>query len=52
MRLDEVAPLTFEDLKVDKDTGIRFFDFSNEAKLLKNDAASRRLVSVPDQLVL
>ena len=52
MRLDEVALLTFEDLKVDEDTGIRFFDLSNEAKLLKDDAASRRQVPVPDQLVL
>ena len=52
MRLNEVALLTFEDLKVDEDTGIRFFDLTNEAKLLKNNAASRRQVPVPDQLVL
>jgi len=52
MRLDEVALLTFEDLKVDEDTGIRFFDLTDDFKLLKNDAASRRQVPVPDQLVL
>ena len=52
MRLDEVALLTFEDPKIDEDTGIRFFDLKNEAKLLKNDAASRCQVPVPDQLVL
>ena len=52
MRLDVMALLTFEDLKVDEDTGIRFFDLTDEAKLLKNDAASRRQVLVPDQLVL
>ncbi|MFZ8873701.1 MAG: site-specific integrase, partial [Paracoccaceae bacterium] len=52
MRLDEVALLTFEDLKVDEDTGIRFFDLTDDVKLFKNDAASRRQVPVPDQLVL
>ena len=52
MRLDEVALLTFDDLKVDEDTGIRFFDLTDDVKLLKNDAASRRQVPVPDQLVL
>lgn len=52
MRLDEVALQTFEDLRVDEDTGIRFFDLTNEAKLLKNNAASRRQVPVLDQLVL
>ena len=52
MRLDEVALLTFDDLKVDEDTGIHFFDLTDDAKLLKNDAASRRQVPVPDQLVL
>ena len=45
MRLNEVALLTFEDLKVYEDTSIRVFDLSNEA-------ASRRQVPVPDQLVL
>ena len=41
-----------EDLKIDEDTGIRFFDLTDDAKLLKNDAASRRQVPGPDQLVL
>jgi integrase len=52
MRLDEVALLTFDDIKIDEDTGIRFFDLTDEAKLLKNDEASRRKVPVPDKLKL
>ncbi len=52
MRWDEATLHTFEDLKVDEDTGISFFDLTNEAKLLENDAASRRQVPVPDQLAL
>lgn len=52
MRLDEAALLCFEDIKVDEDTGIRFFDLTGTDKVLKNDQASRRKVPIPDDLVL
>ena len=50
MRLDEVALLRFEDIKTDDDTGIRYFDLTDETKILKNDAASRRKIPVPRDL--
>ena len=50
MRLDEVALLRFEDIKTDDDTGIRYFDLTDEAKVLKNDQASRRRIPIPNEL--
>jgi site-specific recombinase XerD len=52
MRLDEVALLRFEDIKIDDDTGIRYFDLTDEAKLLKNDQASRRKIPLPNDLTI
>lgn len=50
MRLDEVALLRFEDIKVDESSGIRYFDLTADEKLLKNEQASRRQVPVPDAI--
>ena len=52
MRLDEVALLRFEDIKLDKDTGLRYLDLTSEDKILKNDRASRRIIPIPDVLDL
>lgn len=50
MRLDEVALLCYEDIKVDDDTGIVYFDLTHQSKILKNDNASRRKIPLPDEL--
>ena len=52
MRLDEAALLRFEDIRIDEDTGIRFFDLTDQDKVLKNDRASRRKLPIPDALSL
>ena len=52
MRLDEVALLRFEDIKLDRDTGLRYIDLTSEDKILKNDRASRRTIPIPDVLDL
>ena len=52
MRLDEVALLCYEDVKIDEDTGIRYFDLTGDDKLLKNEGASRRVIPVPDVISL
>lgn len=52
MRLDEAALLRFEDIRIDEDTGIRFFDLTDPDKVLKNDQASRRKLPIPDALSL
>lgn len=50
MRLDEAALLRYEDIKVDPDTGISYFDLTDQSKILKNEYASRRKIPIPDQL--
>lgn len=50
MRLDEAALLNYEDVKIDDDTGIRYFDLTGKNKILKNRKNSPRQIPIPDAL--